>query len=967
MRKPAARGQKGRSRPRRASSSFASAREELLELLLREGIRRESSEPREASAGEDGGSPWKLDSLGVTLSSRGAELAGRCLLQVLEKFEGRQLATFGATGIPILQSCVLLSKGKYRGLLVRQGPEAGEALHPIEGRMDPTEPVIIINDSVGLETSMEECTARLEAAGLRVEGGVCLVRFGYEGGFSRMVSRGYRMAALFDVWNDLVSRMPDEEPVAPNPTRVLPPHELSSEKAPEGLHPAELARRVIAEALRTGKLLRAPRKIQGRYSGAGGVWVSVRPRNDIQQRHARAGFWCFPEEKAPSLPVAIAEAAFLAASALNQASAEPLEALEQSAIAVTFCSELEACEAGQLDNERYGLVVRSRERPFLMGGVLPRMPGISNEWQQLESAKTGQARLLPWEPFALYRFQVQKAVEPNTLWQPSGVPAGAPPRWVAASAPIAARAFEVVQALSEGREPAPAALSVQLEGAVDSVYLSVYRQGRRVGVAGTRLTRLDDDLVTLARNVLADSAAGAPAAGGALAVTVSLLHNATELGRMSPEAAAEQTRHAEQALMAYLEDRSGLLLPSVAVTDNLSPLEYARAVLAEAGLAEGPVRWRRFDCVTWLADAQGTSPVEHGLPVGPPPKAFNEQATRMTQALCKFLLRHLGETTRYEPFSDTAHKGLDTALLSHQAWTMARAHRVLGPAPLGQGARTLLLALTSDLAFDEAERVWISADAGTSISEASFVLLALLETGDDETTAATLATSLWSSINAQGRFSCTMDPAFDDDAFQDVYPGQALLALARAAEKKVSAPDEAKLALARRFYRQRFLYKRSWEQICWLTQAAVAWWRVDQDAEAARFAFELCDWALTQQSEKTGAFLAPQPPDAPGYTTAHYLEALAAGVELAAGLRDRTRQRRYLDAYARGVAFLDGLVFQERDSALLPNPRLTLGGVRTSLVRSEIRVDSVQHALAALLITPPKPSPAANARKARRR
>jgi hypothetical protein len=56
-----------------------------------------------------------------------------------------------------------------------------------------------------------------------------------------------------------------------------------------------------------------------------------------------------------------------------------------------------------------------------------------------------------------------------------------------------------------------------------------------------------------------------------------------------------------------------------------------------------------------------------------------------------------------------------------------------------------------------------------------------------------------------------------------------------------------------------------------------------------------------------------------------------------------------MDAYARGVAFLDSLVYQERDVPLLPNPRFALGGVRTSLVRSEIQVGSVQHALAALL------------------
>ena len=106
---------------------------------------------------------------------------------------------------------------------------------------------------------------------------------------------------------------------------------------------------------------------------------------------------------------------------------------------------------------------------------------------------------------------------------------------------------------------------------------------------------------------------------------------------------------------------------------------------------------------------------------------------------------------------------------------------------------------------------------------------------------------------------------------------------------------------------------------------------------------------LKYQSEKTGAFLNDHQHDTPGSTTALYLEALAAGIELAAGLRERARQQRYMDAYARGIAFLDTLVYQERDVPLLPNPRLALGGVRKSVVRSEIRVGSVQHALAALL------------------
>jgi hypothetical protein len=222
---------------------------------------------------------------------------------------------------------------------------------------------------------------------------------------------------------------------------------------------------------------------------------------------------------------------------------------------------------------------------------------------------------------------------------------------------------------------------------------------------------------------------------------------------------------------------------------------------------------------------------------------------RLTPPLCKFLLRHLGSTARYEPFTDATHAGLDTARLAHQAWTLARAHRKLGPAPLADGARTLISALTSDLVFDEAEHVWIRADEGPSISQISFVLLALLEMGEDQATAEALATTLWSRIGPQGRFSCFLNSTADDDVCQDSMPGQALLALARAAEAKVHPVDEARLAQAWRFYRHRFRFRRHWDQVPWLAQAAAAWWRVDRDAEQARVAFDICDWALTHQSE----------------------------------------------------------------------------------------------------------------------
>src|SRR6185503_16863212 len=165
--------------------NFQAARAELLDLLQRSGILyRCETQP---ILSRDGASArWMLDSLAVTLSPRGAELAGRCLLELLKRFDGRQIATYGLTGVPILQSCILQSGGRLRGLLVRKERKKHGSLKLIEGPLDPGEPTVLLDDSISSGMSMEEATERLEQAGLRVEGGIGLVRFGWYGGYARM-------------------------------------------------------------------------------------------------------------------------------------------------------------------------------------------------------------------------------------------------------------------------------------------------------------------------------------------------------------------------------------------------------------------------------------------------------------------------------------------------------------------------------------------------------------------------------------------------------------------------------------------------------------------------------------------------------------------------------------------------------------------------------------------------------------
>src|SRR5215211_1762177 len=399
---------------------FQSQRAELLDILQRRGILYRS-ETQPVLSRDGTSARWMLDSLSVTLSPRGAELAGQCVLELLKRFDGKQIATYGLTGVPILQSCVL-QDSRYRGLLVRKERKQHGSCKLIEGEIDPGEPVIIIDDSVSSGTSMTEATERLEAAGLRVEGGICLVRFGWQNGYALMQQSGYHMEAVYDIWDDFIAHMDDEEKPTANPSKWFPEFQWATQHAPEHLHPAQLARLVTSEYLSSGQLLRPPQSLDKNYDSSGGAWVSIRSRANIYRRFARGGFWHFPGETSPSAAEDIVMASLSTAANLPRGE-EGLNIVNQSAFAVTFFSALERCSPGQLDNDRYGIVVRSRERREKMGGALPRMPGIVNEWAQFQHARIKNAKLVSFEPYELFRHEVVKAIEPEATWQPTGVPA----------------------------------------------------------------------------------------------------------------------------------------------------------------------------------------------------------------------------------------------------------------------------------------------------------------------------------------------------------------------------------------------------------------------------------------------------------------------------------------------------------------------------------------------------------------
>ncbi len=944
------------------ADSFALEKARLLELLQRDGIlHRSATQPVLSRDGKS--ARWMLDSLCVSMTPQGLALAGRCLLHLLRGFEGRQLATLGTTGIPLLSSCILQSDGRYRGLLVRKERKAHGSRKRIEGIVDPDEPVIIIDDSVSSGLTMTECSKHLEKAGFFVEGGLCLVRFGWYGGIARMEQRGYHMEALYDIYSDFMHYMDDEPDIVLNPTKAYPAPEWNQQPAPEGLHPAKLARLAMQEFLTTGHLPQTPRRLDREYDSCGGLWVSVRSKQSIYNRHARDGFWHFPGEEKSSAPQDLLLAAYKTARGLPSGE-EGLRALDQSGIAVTFFSQLEECRVGELDNNRYGIVVCSRQRPGRMGGALPRMPGIANAWQQFHHACRNNAGLASFEPFRIFRHDVAKSVEEGIAWQPTGVPKPAQTPWHEDSEKggrIARHVRRLVLAALSGEEAGQPVLQEGLCGPqLDTVFISIYSHGGLVGCMGAQVGNLDQDLRKLARCALTDDrfpSLDPQADPGRIAVSVSLLYSPLDLGSFSAEEVMKRVRLGQQALVAYQGNRRGMLLPECVTRFNLTPLGYALEVIDKAGITRPPYGWKRWDCATWLDD--GSSEPRRligGFPAAPPNCPSSNLAQHLAELFCGYLLRHQKEDGvsffRYHPIQDVLYEQLDLMRLSHGAWVMARAGRQLERPDMLKAASRRIDLLLGRLGEDEQGDLWIDPDSpDTSIAETSFLLLALCSSdlsSSQRQTAQRLAESLTRRIGSHGRIQTHRQDSTDLEAYQDYFPGQLLLALAAARQAGLRQAEADGLDMAFRFYRHRFRYKRHFGQVSWMMQALSAWWHLLQRRQHADFVFEIAEWLLGYQQPQ-GGFVNDHQPDTPGFTTALYLEGVGAALGVAAKAEDQEWVQRCSKSLQAGFTFVDRLVIQERDRAIVPNLDWALGGLRRSINSSEVRIDFVQHGLSAAL------------------
>ena len=920
----------------------AELRAELQELLRRQAILFSTpAAPITHRTGEV--SDWAFYSWGITLTPRGLRLAARSILDALGSFGSTQLASYGYTGLPLLAACILEGGGAYTGLSVREKRKPHLTNRRIDGNVDHTRPVVVIDDSLSSGTSLSKAIVALEEEGLEVEGTVALVHFPYRGAKEWANAAGYRTVTLFDIWQDL--GMASTDAIYSGYQRER--HQESSDVLPEGLAPPELARRAAEYFLRTRRLPRSPSTLDDRYDARGGTFVSFRRRDD-DHRVAREGFWHFdPAQADPARDVVVATVDTL------QRSEETITAasLADLKIGVSFFGALEEVLPPALDFDRYGIVVRSNVWPGKLGGALPNTQVFISEIEQYRHARKTNARVADSEPHTLYRHTVTKIAESGCRWPTYGCTEDAATSWWrddALGRALTDLARETIFALSVGRSSSIARTATCIPVPHEGVAVTIYANGL-VGYGFSYDEDLARAVATAAKAAWQDprftDLRELPAANFGL--TVSVLHGGEALPGGVRDLVARKVRRGLDAVSLVQDGKSTTLLPTALVYNNLTRAQFLDAIERIAHGKRALHSWRTHQVAAWVAQTGGVQPLRFGFPVREATPAADDEVVAMIDRLGGYIFRSidgsripayfLGVNDRDYTRAGTAGRVIHALYALRIAgevrhrrdWMDASANGVATCLRFAGGG---ILDLPNHVGGALAESVLLAAASACDLTA----------TRGCEHLARRVRAFLHSSGWIGSGSKCLGNPQD-----QDFLPGAVVWAIGLHSHSASAALPQM-LNSARRFYRQRLSEHPTWGA-SWLAQGWSALHDLTADQEAAEVAYAAADWLTTGQLVKNGAFLETLSPDEPSFNTGFIAEGIAGAWRTAKKRGEADLAKRYADSWRRAIGFMRTLMLDDASVFPFRAPDKAVGGVRCMMSRSGIRIDQVSHTLHALV------------------
>jgi len=178
-----------------------------------------------------------------------------------------------------------------------------------------------------------------------------------------------------------------------------------------------------------------------------------------------------------------------------------------------------------------------------------------------------------------------------------------------------------------------------------------------------------------------------------------------------------------------------------------------------------------------------------------------------------------------------------------------------------------------------------------------------------------------------------------------IYPGEALFALANMYRAFGDKRYKDSMDWAMEFY----YYKEKWNShafLPWTISAFVSLYEQTEKQKYVDYVFYLTDHLLTQQNLDSDDKVYGSFHSWPSANTGSYMEGLGDAIYLAQLVGDKRRIQHYQERAKMGYRWLLLLQYNENsDLSNLVHPEFALGGFRTDLVNSELRIDNTQHAI----------------------
>jgi AMMECR1 domain-containing protein len=424
-----------------------------------------------------------------------------------------------------------------------------------------------------------------------------------------------------------------------------------------------------------------------------------------------------------------------------------------------------------------------------------------------------------------------------------------------------------------------------------------------------------------------------------------------------------------------LGDRRAFFKSSVPVSHGYD-LEQAlerlgvKAGLGPRGYAYPNVTIRRYPAVHFAespADGSLVSIYRYNVPVRQA-EVSRDAVRRMLVGCGEYMARHVDAdglmTYIYRTYSDrTLDAETPPAVVRKLAatWALAALANELGEPTFRDAAKRSVGHALARYYKQHPEHPlgYLQVGQEANIATAAFALLCLVELDDAEFHAEKRDRLARFLLAMEDRSERRLHPVYlypasleDRDAYfagkEAYYPGEALTALMALYER--TGRREYRALAERVFPYYRGLYGQTSKKASftpWMTRAYTSVYFATQKRRYAEFVLRMNDRLVQSQldvdaayADKIGSFFE----SGTSYSTGVFVESVIEAYRVAKALDDRDRMRRYRRAVQLGLRFLLQCQYRPENLFTVPSPTRTLGGMRTSVYDSSIRIDCVQHA-----------------------